>query len=431
MMNKLVLKSLPAALMLALSCGAATAGDHETEGFHGYMRAGVGSSNHGGSQSCYGLGGNTMSYRLANECDSFIELGYTKELAKASNGASFVGTFWADAYKNSSDFGDAKLGVAKAYIEAKNLPFMDGGIIWVGKRHYYRPDIHMLDLQYINMNGTGGGIDGYPLGAGKISYAIFKDNDINNYDPATGQLVGSPSALRQNLVYEGLPVNPDGTLDFALSAITAQENKSATNNPAITGKTHDGYQISVFHRQAKVMGGGNTFGVQYGVGPGTGVNGPCCARMGSAGSTLLGSDVTRLRIFDDIVIQPTRDFSMEFVALYQRDKSDAAGKSTWTTVGARPVYALAENFKMQAELGVTQVKSDLTPGTARLTKLTIAPTISLGRDYFSRPELRAFVTYGKWNDAATASVNAFNNGGAVYGKDTSGVSYGIHMEAWW
>ena len=422
MMNRFIRRSLPAAIALALSCGAAVAGDHETEGFHGYVRAGVGTSNHGGTQTCYGLGGITMAYRLGNECDSFTELGYTKELAKSANGASFVGTFWADAYKNSSDFGDAKLGVSKAYIEAKNLPFMNGGIIWVGKRHYYRPDIHMLDMQYINMNGTGGGVDGYPLGAGKISYAVFKDDDFNKTDPVTGRVVDSPSALRQNLVYEGLPVNTNGTLDFAASFISAQGQDKTT---------HDGWQMSVFHRQAKVFGGGNTFGVQYGVGPGTGINGPCCARIGPSGSTLLGSDYTRLRIFDDIVIQPTRDFSMEFVALYQRDKNGKDGATTWTTVGTRPVYAFAENFKLQAELGVSQLKSDKTPGTQRLTKLTIAPTISLARDYWARPELRLFVSYGKWNDAASKSVNAFNNSGAVYGSDTSGVSYGIHMEAWW
>ena len=422
MMNRFIRRSLPAALALALSCGAAVAGDHEPEGFHGYVRAGGGTSNHGGTQTCYGLGGITMAYRLGNECDSFTELGYTQQLAKAANGATFVGTFWTDAYKNSSDFGDAKLGVSKAYIEAKNLPFMNGGVVWVGKRHYYRPDIHMLDMQYINMNGTGGGIDGYPLGAGKISYAVFKDNDFNTTDPATGKVIDSPSALRQNIVYEGLPVNANGTLDFAATFISAQgQDKS----------THDGWQMSVFHRQAKVFGGGNTFGVQYGVGPGTGINGPCCARIGPSGSTLLGSDYTRLRVFNDVWIQPTRDFSMEFLALYQRDKNGKDGATTWTTVGTRPVYAFAENFKLQAELGVTQLKSDKEPGTQRLTKLTIAPTISLARDYWARPELRLFVSYGKWNDAASKAVNAFNNSGAVYGSDTSGVSYGIHMEAWW
>jgi maltoporin len=422
-MNRTVLKTLPAALALALACGAAYAGDHETEGFHGYVRAGAGSSSEKGPQSCFGLGGITMSYRLGNECDSFTEFGYTKEFAKSANGASFVGTVWVDAYKNGSDFGDAKTSIAKAYVEAKNLPFMNGGIVWAGKRHYYRPDIHMLDLQYINMNGTGAGVDALPLGAGKFSYAIFKDNDLNNVNTVTGKIT-SGSAVRQNLVYEGLPVNENGTLDGAMSIITASSKDDGD-------KTHNGWQVSLFHRQAKVFGGSNTVGLQYGVGPGTGINGPCCARIGPSGSTLLGSDYTRVRVFDDLVIQPTRQFSMEFVGLYQRDKNDKDGAQTWTTVGARPVYAFAQNFKLQAELGVTRLKKDTSPDTMRLTKLTIAPTITVGEDYWSRPELRLFVSYGKWNDAATKAVNAFNNQGPVYGSNTSGASAGIQLEAWW
>jgi maltoporin len=425
-MNRILVKALPIAVYLAFSSGAAHADPYnDTEGFHGYLRAGVGSSNAGGPQSCYGLGGSTMSYRLGNECDSFTEFGYTHELIKSSNGASFVGTVWVDAYKNGSDFGNAKLGLAKAYIEAKNLPFMNGATVWAGKRYYYRPDIHMLDLQYINLNGTGGGIDKYPAGPGTISYAVFKDNDLNAFDPVTGQMLNSTSALRQNLVYEGLPVNTNGTLDAALTLISAQGENNARKDT-----THDGWQVSLFHKQAKVFGGSNTVGVQYGVGPGTGIGGQGNARIGSSGSTLLGSDVTRTRIFNDLVIQPTRDISMGMVALWQRDKSDLEGTSTWTTLGVRPVYALAENFKLQAEVGVTNFKSSSNPDTARLTKITLAPTISMGRGYWARPELRAFVSYGKWNDAATASVNAANNSGPVYGSNTSGTSVGLQVEAW-
>ena len=178
------------------------------------------------------------------------------------------------------------------------------------------------------------------------------------------------------------------------------------------------------------MGGGNTVGVQYGVGPGTGVGGPCCDRMGPSGSTLLGSDVTRMRIFDSLWIQPTSEFSMEFVALLQKDKSDAKGSSTWTSLGLRPVYALTNNFKLQMELATSKVTSANGGDDMRLSKITFAPTISAGKGYWSRPELRAFVTYAKWNYAATAAVNASNNSGPVYGSNTSGTSIGIQLETW-
>jgi maltoporin len=417
------------ALALALSSGVALADAYpnDTEGFHGYMRASTGSSSRHGPLSCYALGGPTAYYRLGNECDSNAEFGYTKELAKADNGVSFVGTLWVNAYAPASDFRGAKLELLKGYVEAKGLPFLNGGTAWVGKRYYYRPDIHMLDMQYINMNGTGGGLDKIPLGAGKFSYAVFKDNDTNATG-AGGAIVNTPSALRQNLLYQDLPVNPGGTLDAALTIVTAEGRNRALQGQGDLG--HNGWAIGLFHRQ-QVLGGSNMAGFQYGSGPGTGI-GICCVRMGPAGSTALGSDVTRVRLLEDLVIQPTRRFSMELAAVYQKDKADdVALRNTWTTLGVRPVYALLPNLKLQGELGVTALKQESTGQTARLTKLTLAPAISLGESYWSRPELRLFVSYGKWNGAATPLVNASNNGGPVYGNATSGTSAGLQVEAWW
>ena len=412
-MNRIMLTAIPAALALTFACTAAVAADEV--GFHGYARVGAGSSSVKGPQSCYGLGGNTMKYRLGNECDAYAEFGYTQELAK-TDGVTFLGTVWANVYNPKSDFGDAKLGLAKAYVEARGLDFLNGGTAWAGKRYYYRPDIHMLDLQYINLNGTGAGIDRVNMGPGKFSYAFFKDNDITATS-STG-VVTTEAATRQNLIYGDVPLNPNGTIDVAVSLIKAQGG----NN------THNGYQITALHKQAKVMGGGNTFGVQHGVGPGTGI-GVCCDRIGASGSTLLGSDVTRSRVFNDLAIQPSTNFGMEFVALMQRDKSDANGSSTWTSVGVRPVYAVHKHVKLALELGTDRVKEAGGP-TQRLTKITFAPSISSGPGLWDRPELRAFVTYGKWNDAATASVNASNNSGPVYGNRTSGTSFGVQLETW-
>ena len=86
-LKHLSLKALPAAIALLLSAGATLADD---EGFHGYFRVGAGTSTSGsrGPQSCYGLGGNTMKYRLGNECDAYAEFGYTKDIAKV-DGVSY------------------------------------------------------------------------------------------------------------------------------------------------------------------------------------------------------------------------------------------------------------------------------------------------------------------------------------------------------
>lgn len=419
-MDRFMLKTLPLAAALALSCGVACGSDAEGE-YHGYFRAGVGSSSTGGPQSCYGLGGNTQRYRLGNECDTYAEFEYQKEMAKSAGGGSFVGHVMADAYKASSDVTGATLELAKLYVEGKNLDFLTSGTVWIGKRYYFRPDIHMLDLQYINLNGTGGGIDQIKAGPGSFSYAIFKDNDATVTNPRTGLVSGTTAAVRHNLIYQGLPLNRDGTLDAAVSLIKAQGGAG----------THNGWQLSAFHKQDKVWGGANTVGLQYGVGPGTGIGGQCCDRIGRAGDTTQGSDVTRLRVFDSLWIQPSARWSAEFVALMQKDKSAAAGgTSTWTTLGMRPVYALTQNIKLQAELGIDRVTSASGGPAQRLTKLTLAPTLTMGQDYWARPELRAFITYGKWNDAATAAVNKANESGPVYGNATSGTSVGLQVETW-
>ncbi|MGK5004306.1 maltoporin [Janthinobacterium sp. LB2P70] len=403
--------SLALACTMLLACGAAHASDAEGE-YHGYFRAGLGSSTDSrGPQSCYGLGGNTMRYRLGNECDTYGEFEYQKEMAKSANGVSFVGHIMVAAYTPSSAVSDSDLSMSKMYVEAKNIATLNGGTAWIGKRYYMRPDIHMLDLQYINMNGTGGGIDQYKLGPGRISYGFFKDND----KPGN-------SAIRQNLVYQGIPINQDGTLEVLTTLITPDKKDSTS---------HSGWQATVLHKQDKVWGGANTFGIQYGVGPGTGAGGQCCNRMGTTGSIRNGSDVTRLRIFNSLWIQPTPEWSAEMIAIVQRDKSDTTGgSSTWTTLGVRPVYAVNDNFKLQFELGTDRVTSPTGGAAQRLTKLTFAPTLTAGKGYWSRPELRAFVTYGKWNDAATAAVNKANESGPVYGNATSGTSFGLQVETW-
>ena len=444
-MNHLIsraLQALPLALILGIASGLAHAdGGDDTVGFHGYLRDGAGSSSVGGPQSCFGLGGNTMKYRLGNECDAYFEGGFSWDFPKPKDapddGVVFTGTLWANEYSPDSQFGQngGTLGLAKAYIEAKGLDFLNGGVAWIGERYYYRPDIHMMDLQYINMNGTGGGVNNIKAGPGTFSYAIFKDNDnAQQYVPSTDSYITTTAAVRQNFIYRDLPVNPGGKLDIAATIITAEGQGD-----------HGGYNINFFHNQ-DVFGGGNTIGVQYGVGPGSGTgasNQICCDRVGESGTTNADSGVKRLRIFDHLWIQPTHEFSAEIIALMQRDTGDASspvafggtttaiGTSRWTSVGIRPVYSFGEHVKLQGEFGFDNVTSPTGGPSERLNKFTIAPTLTMASNYWARPELRLYVTHATWNQAAVAAVNAANTTPGVYGNATAGTSVGLQLEAWW
>ena len=61
-----------------------------------------------------------------------------------------------------------------------------------------------------------------------------------------------------------------------------------------------------------------------------------------------------------------------------------------------------------------------------LRKVTIAPQIGAGRKFFSRPVLRAFLTYGNWSEGLRGFV-----GGVPYQSRTNGLTYGLQAETWW
>ena len=391
-----------------LSYGAlanqALASDEAGE-FHGYFRAGAGTNSEKGKQACFGIG--EKKYRLGNECDAYGEFSYTKELAKSANGASFVGTVMANAYSPTSDIGETELGFTQMFFEVKNLDFMNGGTVWMGKRYYNRPDIHMLDFKYVQMDGVGAGLDNINAGPGKFSYALFR-NDVNTDVPAV-------AATRHNFIYSDLVVNPNGKLRFDSAVIRADapDNASLPRN--------NGWSLSAAHSQNHLFGVDkldNTVALQYGVGPGI--------KIGGTGDLSLGSDVTRTRLLDIAVWQVTPNFSTSGNFVIQRDDSNA-GSSTWTSVGFRPMYALTENLKLQLEIGHDQIRSGSGGATQKLTKITFAPTLAVARDFWSRPELRAFVTYARWNDAAQAAATPGSTLSPTgsFGANTSGISAGF------
>ena len=104
---------------------------------------------------------------------------------------------------------------------------------------------------------------------------------------------------------------------------------------------------------------------------------------------------------------------------------DGAGvRTTSASLGGRVSYAFTRNFKLVTEAAYSQYKPENAP-TAKLAKLTIAPTLATGPEFFSRPEFRLYVTTAKWNGPA-GNVT----GQAAFDDNTTGTSYGAQVE-WW
>jgi maltoporin len=102
------------------------------------------------------------------------------------------------------------------------------------------------------------------------------------------------------------------------------------------------------------------------------------------------------------------------------------------SLGGRISYALTNNFKLLVEAGTTSRQSD---GQAKqtLNKITVAPTLAVGSDFWSRPELRFYVTRANWNDTAAkenSTLNATTLQGSGLGDRTAVTTAGIQIEGW-
>jgi len=181
--------------------------------------------------------------------------------------------------------------------------------------------------------------------------------------------------------------------------------------------------LSLQHKQElNGIGGANTAWLQYAQGS--------AGLDGNFGTGTTQTSVKKWRFVESFTWQ-SGPFGGQAVALYgQHDKDDLAltAKFKEMSIGGRASYAVTKNFKLVGELGYMEKKPDGSP-TQKLTKFTFAPTLSTGPGFWSRPELRLYVTTAKWNDAANAASGLGGLTGLGDGK-TKGTSYGAQAEIW-
>ncbi len=412
-MNKRILKALPAALVLALTASAATAGVSAID-FGGYFRSGLGTSSKGGKESCFGLAGAGSKYRLGNECETYGELALGGEAFKGQGGFSMrVNTRFAYVVNQNQDWEQFSPSFREANVVAENIG--SGAFAkakaWVGKRFYDRQDVHITDFYWLDTSGPGGGLENIDLGVGKLAYAIIRQ--------ASGDY---QEVLRHDFRLSGIKTNPDGEVMLGLVV-----NQKRINSGAGGVDIARGTLASAIHTQGNFFGGFNKVALQYGTGS---------QSSGGAGGVDFGAnkDDTMIRIVEQFVFQPTGSkFSGMGTFVYQNKKNGVSGDhAKWTSIGIRPQYHFADNMNLAVELGHDQVSQDGLP-SRNLTKFTIAPQITAGNSFWSRPALRAYYTYAKWNSAAQAAAGAgtaLSSTGA-FGSDTNGSTVGLQAEIWW
>jgi maltoporin len=129
------------------------------------------------------------------------------------------------------------------------------------------------------------------------------------------------------------------------------------------------------------------------------------------------------KLNEHLALQPTLVYQYTEQGQYQGINQ---GYQQWLSAGVRPIFFFNKYFNVALEGGVDWVQDSLAGTSSYLTKLTLAPQIALGDNFFSRPVLRLFVTYATWGDDFMGQV-----GGADYKDKTHGFTWGLQMETWW
>jgi maltoporin len=387
--------------------------------FTGYVRSGIAGSGNGGTQSCYQLPGAQSKYRLGNECEQYAELDLRQDLLTLDDGSVFSVESMAQLFnkydrtpKFTGDYGYARL--SQLYAEWSNLPALNGGSFWTGRRYYNRNDINISDFFYWNQSATGAGFDDVLIGDLKYSYTFSRKDNVFQKDYIN----------RNDVTVGGFQSNTNGELEVGLSYIAKPDSRDANSGWAITAQ----------HVQKEVFSGINTFALQYGEGPGTG--------LGYTGDVGLdnSSKSYRMAEFYNWTITPRLDGQVALV--YQKDTRPQTPDQNWTSVGGRVSYSFTQQFKLLTELGRDQVEA--VGGTRKLTKLTIAPTWSpAGPGFMTRPEFRLYYTYASWNQAAQDAANSIELSESEVDAGTAlepsgpfalaqhGYNFGVQVEYWW
>ncbi len=390
--------------------------------YHGYLRSGFGVNGKGGDMEAFKAPGAGAKYRLGNEMETYGEASLFNNWLN-TGGPTFT-TQVRLAYQTKNHMGwdvdNDKFILREAFTQMGNFAWAPKLKFWVGERFYDRYDIHINDFYVFDMSGYGGGIEDIPAGKwGKLSLAYIGGSTDSYEFPTLGKVAKNSLDIRLKM---DLPV---GKGMFWLVPSYLAGGSVTTASGTSNYESSAGLAAGFMHRVDNPFGMGNSynqFTVQYGIG--TGSNFGPVVQNPTPGLR----DSWQFRVTESAVFQPTDNLSLMPALVWQMQDTGASGNSriNWLSAGVRPIYNFTEHFSLALETGVDYVDNGPMGVRDYLFKGTVAPQLSLGKLFFSRPVLRMFATYAQWGSGFRGSI-----GGQAYQSATSGTSFGLQAEAWW
>jgi len=413
----------------------------------GYVRAGYARSGAGGPMVSFQAPGAQSKYRLGNEAEMYGELIISKnyhlpgvfDLGGAPRSGAFTGPIahvqvrlsFYNPYSAFNSADDTSVSVPEAWASVGNvLPFAPSAKFWAGNRFYRRHDIHVTDFFYWNTSGGGGGIEDVPLGPGRLAFAWIGWGSTSGVgyvpEPDPENRAGFSKSTYDLRVYD-LPFLA-GNVEFGLAYAHTASGVDQLGRRAPDSR---GFAGALVHTVPGFISddGVQKLSIQYGTG---------AARTFTAGfetvtlpeGTFIRSEenaATRLRITESFTANVGEYFSLGPVVIFQQSREGMPDTTqTWLSAGARPIVHFTRNVNLAVEGGVDWVKDEAAGSEGTLGKITVAPQISIGNRWNSRPVIRGFVTGAWWSEGFVGRV-----GGQDYQTDDEGLTAGMQMEAWW
>ena len=392
--------------------------------FHGYFRSGYGQNSVGGQQVAFQAPGAGAKYRLGNEAETYAELIFVNNWLNPTNdpGKAWMKTeFMVEANtSNSASYasfpnalGNDQFRLREAFVQAGNLwESQPNAKFWAGERYYRRQHIDINDFYPLDMSGYGAGVEDLNLRVGKLAVSYLAG--------ARPDIVTDNGALSRNNVDVRF-YDVKAPLGTVAGWFTFATSKGGTTPAGEKISTTNGYAFGFRHQRLEWHGGYHVFGIQYGTGAAsnfsTSIDDPTPYLHSSR----------RLLVTEQVLFQPNDWFAIMPIFIYQRykDGDPRHNWNQWVSFGARPQVFFTKYISLAMEAGFDHTRSGAGQYEGWLRKFTIAPQIGAGRKFFSRPVLRAFVTFADWSDGLRGFV-----GGTPYLNRTLGLTYGVQAETW-
>jgi maltoporin len=399
--------------------------------FHGYFRSGYGLNNEGGEQVAFQAPGAEAKYRLGNEAETYAELIFVNNWINPEHDSNKVwmktefmveaNTTNSQSYTNfPNGVGDDQFRLREAFVQMGNmLDSQPNAKFWAGERYYRRQHIDIIDFYPLDLSGYGGGVEDWDLGIGKMAVA-FLAGARPDLVTQNGNLAKSNIDVRFYDLKGPLGLWA-GWFDFA------REKGGTVQGAQTILPTSNGYAFGVRHQRLEWHGGFHSFSIQYGTGAASNFSSNGSGTVVANPNPYLNS-TAQLLATEQVLIQPDDRFAIMPIFVYQRSKdgNPLHGWDQWVSFGARPEVFFTKHIALAVEGGFDHTHSRSGGYDGWLRKFTIAPELKAGNKFFSRPALRAFLTYGDWSDGLRGFV-----GGVPFATKTNGFTYGLQAEHWW